>query len=151
MLRNMIARRREGIMCGVPSYCTANEFVIEAVLSQAKRFDDQILIEATANQVNQFGGYTGMQPADFKEFVYGIADRLDFPQENIVLGGDHLGPLTWADEKEEDAMAKAETLVRLFVQAGYKKIHLDTSMRLADDSREERLSDEVWLMKRFHL
>lgn len=143
MLRNMIARRREGIMCGVPSYCTANEFVIEAVLSQAKRFDDQILIEATANQVNQFGGYTGMQPADFKEFVYGIADRLDFPQENIVLGGDHLGPLTWADEKEEDAMAKAETLVRLFVQAGYKKIHLDTSMRLADDSREERLSDEV--------
>lgn len=143
LLRNMIDKRKEGIMCGVPSYCTANELVIEAILRQAKRFDDQILIEATANQVNQFGGYTGMQPADFREFVYKIADRIHFPRESIVLGGDHLGPLTWADENELEAMEKAETLVRLFVRAGYKKIHLDTSMRLADDSREQALADEV--------
>lgn len=143
LLRNMLAKRKEGILCGVPSYCTANELVIEAILRQAKRFDDQILIEATANQVNQFGGYTGMKPLDFKEFVYGIADKVDFPRENITLGGDHLGPLTWANENEADAMDKAETLVRLFVRAGYKKIHLDTSMRLADDDRDTMLSDEV--------
>lgn len=143
LLRDMMKKRKAGILCGVPSYCTANEMVIESVLRQAKRFDDSILIEATANQVNQFGGYTGMLPADFKEFVYRIADKIDFDREKIVLGGDHLGPLIWADENEEEAMDKAETLVRLFVSAGYKKIHLDTSMRLADDSKEEMLSDET--------
>ena len=139
----MIEKRKEGIICGVPSYCTANELVIESVLKQAKRFDDSILIEATANQVNQFGGYTGMKPADYREFVYEIADRIGFPRENVVLGGDHLGPLTWVDEDEASAMDKAEELVRLFVAAGYKKIHLDTSMRLASDPTDEMLSDET--------
>lgn len=143
LLKDMMAKRRVGVPCGVPSYCTANELVIEALLRQGMRFDEGILIEATANQVNQFGGYTGMLPADFRDFVYEIADRVGYPKEKIVLGGDHLGPLTWADEPEETAMAKAEELVRLFVLAGYKKIHLDTSMRLADDSREEALSDET--------
>lgn len=139
----MIEKRKEGIICGVPSYCTANELVIESVLKQAKRFDDSILIEATANQVNQFGGYTGMKPVDYREFVYEIADRIGFPRENVVLGGDHLGPLTWVDEDEASAMDKAEELVRLFVAAGYKKIHLDTSMRLASDPTDEMLSDET--------
>ncbi len=143
MLREMIAKRSAGIVCGVPSFCTANSLVIESILVQAKRFHDDVLIEATANQVNQFGGYTGMQPADFRDFVYEIADRLRFPKDRIVLGGDHLGPLVWADESESDAMEKAEALVRLFVAAGYKKIHLDTSMRLATDPQDLPLSDET--------
>lgn len=143
LLRDMIAKRKEGIHCGVPSYCTANALVIESILRQAKRFDDDVLIEATANQVNQFGGYTGMKPEDFKNFVYEIADSIDFPREKVVLGGDHLGPLTWQNENEAEAMEKSDTLVRMFVAAGFKKIHLDTSMRLADDSRDEMLSDET--------
>lgn len=143
MMRNMIAKRKTGIICGVPSYCTANRLAIEAILEQAKRFDDDILIEATANQVNQFGGYTGMQPEDFTQFVYNIADSVGFPKEQIVLGGDHLGPLTWANLSEKEAMANAVELVRQFVLAGFKKIHLDTSMKLADDPNDETLSDEV--------
>lgn len=143
LMRDMLRKRGQGILCGVPSYCTANELVIEALLRQALRFDDGILIEATANQVNQFGGYTGMLPADYRDFVYRIADRVGCPREKIVLGGDHLGPLTWAGEPEEQAMAKAEELVRLYVAAGYKKIHLDTSMRLADDPLDQPLSDET--------
>lgn len=142
-LREMLAKRTKGIHCGIPSYCTANKLVIEALLEQAQRFDDNILIEATANQVNQFGGYTGMQPADFRDFVFQIADNCGFPREKLFLGGDHLGPLTWASLPEEEAMENAVTLVKLFVKAGYKKIHLDTSMKLGDDPVNERLSDEV--------
>ncbi len=142
-LRNLIAKRQNGVICGITSYCTANELVIEAILEQAKRFDDVVLIEATANQVNQYGGYTGMKPEDFKKFVYKIADKTKFPKENIVLGGDHLGPLIWTNEKEETAMEKAKELVKLFVRAGYKKIHLDTSMRLADDPMDKELTDET--------
>ena len=35
-----------------------------------------VLIEATCNQVNQEGGYTGMTPADFRTYVLGIADAV---------------------------------------------------------------------------
>lgn len=142
-IRYMIERRSAGVPCGIASFCTANELVIEAVLEQAKKNGDVALIEATANQVNQFGGYTGMKPIDFKRFVYQIADKIYFPKENIILGGDHLGPLIWTGENEGAAMEKSKELVRQFVKAGYKKIHLDTSMRLASDSIDEKLSDEV--------
>lgn len=139
----MIKKRNNGIHTGLISFCTANRFVIEAIFLQAKRFDDDVLIEATANQVNQYGGYTGMQPEDFRDFVYEIADEMDFPKEKIILGGDHLGPLIWSGETERSAMEKSIELVKLFVRAGYKKIHLDTSMKLRDDSGECQLSDEV--------
>lgn len=139
-ITDMIFKRNMGIHCGIPSFCTANRLVIEACLQQGKRFGDDILIEGTSNQVNQFGGYTGMTPEDFRNYVYEIADKVDFPRERIILGGDHLGPLIWNHEPEEAAMKKAEDLVYAFVRAGYKKIHLDTSMRLGDDSRDEVLS-----------
>ena len=143
-LRRMLKNRQAGMRyAGIPSFCTANGLVIEACLKQAIRFDDCVLIEATANQVNQFGGYTGMKPADFRDFVYEIADNIGFDRDRIILGGDHLGPLTWQNEPEVEAMAKSVELVKLFVSAGFKKIHLDTSMRVADDSRDEPLSDET--------
>ncbi|MEO9822822.1 MAG: class II D-tagatose-bisphosphate aldolase, non-catalytic subunit, partial [Paracoccaceae bacterium] len=43
-------------------------------------------------------------------------------------GGDHLGPNVWKDEPLEQAMEKSRELVKSYVQAGFKKIHLDTSM-----------------------
>lgn len=143
-MRELIQKRKMGMKyAGIPSFCTASDLVIEACLKQAMRHDDYVLVEATANQVNQYGGYTGMKPADYRDFVYDIADHIDFPKERIILGGDHLGPLTWQDDPEETAMAKAVELVQLFVLAGFKKIHLDTSMRLADDSKDEILTDET--------
>ena len=144
-LRKMLKCRQEGMrFAGIPSFCTASDYVIEACIRQAARFDGCVLLEATANQVNQFGGYTGMKPADYRDFVYAIADQNGFDRDRIILGGDHLGPLTWQNEPEESAMAKSVELVRLFVLAGFKKIHLDTSMRLADDPKDQPLSDETF-------
>jgi len=143
-MRAMLAKRKAGMKyAGIPSFCTASDLVIEACLKQAMRFDDYVLVEATANQVNQYGGYTGMKPADYRDFVYKIADEIGFPKDKIILGGDHLGPLTWQNENEKEAMEKSVELVKLFVLAGFKKIHLDTSMRVADDPRDEMLSDET--------
>ena len=127
----------------VPSYCTANELVIEALLEQGKNFDAPVLIEGTANQINQFGGYTGMKPADFRDYVFAIADRVNFPREKVMLGGDHMGPLVWSNLPENEAMNNSRELLRLCVLAGFKKIHLDTSMKVADDDVNSRLSDEV--------
>ena len=141
-LQHMIERRRTGEVCGIPSYCTANELALEAALLRARALDRPVLIEATANQVNQFGGYTGMVPADFYRLVLDMAERLGVPERQVILAGDHLGPLTWQGEPEATAMEKAETLVYDFVRAGFTKIHLDTSMKLADDP-EGPLATEV--------
>ena len=142
-LLRMVEKRQMGIHCGIPSFCSANKFVIETVIEQAHRYDDFVVIEATSNQVNQYGGYMGMRSQDFKEYVYQIADKLNFDKRKIILGGDHLGPLPWCDKPAAEAMEEAKTLVRDCVKAGYLKIHLDTSMRLGDDDVNERLSDEV--------
>ena len=142
-LKEMVIKRQNGIHCGIPSFCCANKIVIEAILSQAQRFGDTPLIEATSNQVNQEGGYMAMTPQDFTDYVYHIADKLGISRNKIYLGGDHMGPLPWADLPAAEAMEKAKVLVKMCVKAGYKKIHLDTSMRLGDDSRAVRLSDET--------
>ena len=142
-LQVMMDRRRAGENVGIPSYCSANKYVLETALERAKMLNQPTLIEATANQVNQFGGYTGMLPVDFKNLVMEMAKEIGVDESLIILAGDHLGPLTWAGEPEADAMAKAEELVRQFVLAGFTKIHLDTSMKLGDDSKEEMLATEV--------
>ena len=118
---------------GVYSVCTANELVIRSVLRHAKTFNYVAVVEATANQVNQFGGYTGMHPAEYASMVKKIAAEEGLPDTQLILGGDHLGPLTWQDLPELEAMNNAEQLVREYTLAGFSKIHLDTSMRIADD------------------
>ncbi len=141
ILKQMV--KGEGSTRGIASYCTANALVIEALLFHAKQSQQPVLIEATANQVNQYGGYTGMTPQDFADFVYHIADQMGCNRNLIFLGGDHLGPLTFRHLPEEEAMEKAKVLVREYVQAGFTKIHLDTSMKLVSDEKEQPLSTKI--------
>lgn len=131
------------ILDGVYCACTANEVVLRAVLNKALETNTLAVIEATANQVDQYGGYTGMKPVDFKNMVYRLADEVGFDKKNIILGGDHLGPLTFAHLGEEKAMEESRVLVREYVKAGFTKIHIDTSMRIKGDSETEKLSDDV--------
>ena len=133
--QEIIASRRQGMPRGICSVCSANAFVIQAAMERALGDDatPPVLIEATSNQVNQVGGYTGMRPADFAEYVFALADGSAFPRDRIILGGDHLGPHPWRDHGVESAMELAEGLIRDCVRAGYHKLHLDTSMPLADD------------------
>jgi D-tagatose-1,6-bisphosphate aldolase subunit GatZ/KbaZ len=132
-LREIIARHKAGRSVGIYCACSAHPLVIEAALSHARRHFGSVLIEATSNQVNQDGGYTGMRPADFSRFVLAIAARLGVPHEQVQLGGDHLGPNCWQDLPAEAAMAKSEQLIADYVAAGFRKIHLDCSMSCADD------------------
>jgi D-tagatose-1,6-bisphosphate aldolase subunit GatZ/KbaZ len=133
-LRDVIARHKQGGANGITSICSAHPIVVEASLRHAQRHDDDlVLFEATCNQVNQDGGYTGMTPAAFVTFLHGIAGRVGFDRARIVLGGDHLGPNPWTQLPADAAMAKAETMVAAYVAAGFRKIHLDCSMSCAGD------------------
>lgn len=142
-LKNIVESQKKGIHTGCYSACTANKWVIEAVLEKAKELNSFAVIEATANQVNQFGGYTGMKPEDYKNMVFQIAEEVGFEKSRIVLGGDHLGPLVWQKEEPDVAMKYSCQLIDEYIMAGYTKIHIDTSMRLSGDSLTERLSDEI--------
>jgi D-tagatose-1,6-bisphosphate aldolase subunit GatZ/KbaZ len=127
ILRKIVARNRAGEVCAIPSVCSAHPDVLRASLMLAEALDRPVVIEATSNQVNQDGGYTGMTPADFIGFVHGIADAAGVARGRIVFGGDHLGPQAWRKGPADQAMAKARVMVADYVRAGFGKIHLDCS------------------------
>ena len=133
-MKQIIAASRAGRHAGIPSYCTAHPETLRAIFRCYRDNAKPILIEATCNQVNQEGGYTGMKPVDFREFVIALAREAGVETSRIILGGDHLGPNPWKNLSASQAMAKARELVRCYVEAGFTKIHLDASMACADDN-----------------
>ena len=126
---------------GITSVCSAHPWVIRAAADQALDDGTLLLIEATCNQVNQDGGYTGMRPAGFRDFVQGLTARARLPQDRLILGGDHLGPHVWRKLPAEEAMRRAEEMIAQYAEAGFSKIHLDTSMPCSGDP--EILPDET--------
>ncbi len=135
-LLSLVKNHKQDRTVGIYSVCSANEFVLKAAMQQAQQDENDLLIESTSNQVDQYGGYTGMTPGKFVSYVYQLADSCNFSRDRLILGGDHLGPHNWQNEMAATAMSKAHELIRSCVKAGYSKIHLDTSMRLADDRGE---------------
>ena len=110
-LTDLIRAHETGDAVGIYSVCSAHPVVIDAAIAQADADGTPTLIEATSNQVDQFGGYTGMRPADFRDLVHRIADDRGFDRERVVLGGDHLGPNRWQGRPAAEAMANADALV----------------------------------------
>ena len=118
----------DGRRRGIYSVCSAHPWVLRAAAEQAKEDESLLLIEATSNQVNQNGGYTGMRPADFRRFAEGIVAGAGFDCSRLILGGDHLGPNPWRALDAKTAMANAAEMVREYASSGFSKIHLDASM-----------------------
>ena len=132
-LASMPHKRGSGLPSGITSVCSAHPVVIEAALMHGKNRNADVLIEATCNQVNQEGGYTGMNPAAFRAFVEKIAVKVGFPLDQLVLGGDHLGPNPWKHLAAGEAMRKASEMIDAYAAAGFTKLHLDTSMACVGD------------------
>ncbi len=142
-LNEITTQNRSGYGIGIPSFCTAHPFVLETAVQLAVKLNFPLLVEATSNQVNQFGGYTGMRPVDFKSYLSELAGKSGLPETHLILGGDHLGPNPWQMQPAEQAMAHAEQMVKEYVQAGFTKIHLDASMKLGGDDPLIPLYPEV--------
>ncbi|MEE7547465.1 D-tagatose-bisphosphate aldolase, class II, non-catalytic subunit [Xanthomonas sp. Kuri4-1] len=132
-LQTLLASHRAGHNVGLYSVCCSHEQVLRAALAVARAHGTVLLVEATSNQVDQFGGYTGMTPPEYRDYVGALADEAGFPRERLILGGDHLGPNAWQKRPAAEAMAQARVLIEAYVAAGFHKIHLDCSMSCADD------------------
>ena len=141
----IIAQNRVHGGRGIYSVCSAHAAVLEACFRQAQADGSILLVESTSNQVDQEGGYTGMTPADFIRSVNAIANKVGFPEEMILMGGDHLGPNKWRGLPAGEAMDHAKVLVTEYVRAGFSKIHLDASMFCADDKGDPKkpLDDHI--------
>jgi len=133
ILQRISQSLRDGAPTGLYSVCSTHPLVLKAAVLQALTDHTPLLVEATCNQVNQVGGYSGMRPADFRDFVFDLAAEHGFPLENVILGGDHLGPNPWSHLAAEEAMLYAEEMVAEYVRAGFEKIHLDASMACRDE------------------
>lgn len=133
ILLDLATSRVAGKPVGITSVCSAHPTVLKAAIRRAGITGRHVLIEATCNQVNHLGGYTGMTPADFVKLVEKIADEEGLRRDLVVFGGDHLGPNPWRKERAEEALRKAGDMVRAYVAAGFSKIHIDTSMGCAGE------------------
>jgi len=140
-LLDLVRRHRAGEAVGIYSVCSAHPLALRAALAHARATGSYALIEATSNQVNQEGGYTGLRPAQFRDLVWSLADESGLARERVLLGGDHLGPNAWQSLPADEALARASVMVGEYVRAGYRKIHLDCSMSCAGDPPV--LADEI--------
>ena len=130
----VVAEQKAGVPRGITAVCSAHPIVLDAAIAHAVDGDEPVLIEATSNQVDQYGGYTGMRPAGFRDLVHELGARRGLPGARIILGGDHLGPNRWTESPADRAMDEAEALVVEYVQAGFTKIHLDCSFPCRGDA-----------------
>ncbi|WP_028725694.1 class II D-tagatose-bisphosphate aldolase non-catalytic subunit [Paracoccus zeaxanthinifaciens] len=124
---DIIRANRAGKGTALPSVCSAHPDVLTASLLLAEALDRPLLVEATSNQVNHRGGYTGMTPDAFIASLRDRAAALGVAPDRLLFGGDHLGPQAWKDQPPEAAMAEARAMIEAYVRAGFTKIHLDCS------------------------
>ena len=151
ILTTLAPAHRQGTPLGITSVCSAHPVVLRAAIRRGAAHQTPVLIEATCNQVNHLGGYTGMTPAGFATLVGRVAEEEALPPALLILGGDHLGPNPWRKEPAEAAMEQAVAMIRAYAAAGFRKLHLDASMGCADEpealddattaSRAARLAD----------
>src|SRR5215831_8714045 len=134
-LQKILRENRKSGKGGTYAVCSVHPAVIDAAIQQSKADGSLLHIESTSSQVNQFGGYTGVTPAQFAEWIRSAAKNAGLSAEQVLLGGDHLGPFPWRNEPSISALEKACKLVRDCVAVGYQKIHLDASMACADDPK----------------
>lgn len=132
-MQSLIRRNRQGEKIATYAVCSAHPTVLDAAIQQALEDGSILHVESTSSQVNQLGGYTGQVPHQFADFIHSAAREAGLSSQQVLLGGDHLGPFPWRNEPSQVAMNKACALVRACVLAGYTKIHLDASMACADD------------------
>lgn len=94
-MKDIIICYKLGEYIGICLVCLVYLLVIEVVLCFDLLINNKVLIEVMFNQVNQFGGYIGMQLVDFCDFVYNIVCIVGFLVECIIFGGDYFGLNCW--------------------------------------------------------
>ena len=134
-LRDLIARHKAGERVGITSVCSAHPLVIEATLQPRARERRTFGPDRGDVEPGQPGWRLHRHDARRLSGISSlrIADRVGFPRERMVLGGDHLGPNAWTACRPTRRWQRPEVMVADYVARRLRKIHLDCSMSCADD------------------
>mgnify|MGYP001393474103 CR=1 FL=1 len=76
ILDEIVRAQKRGEPRGIVSICSAHPYVLQSAMRLAAQDGSPALVETTCNQVNQFGGYTGMTPATFVQFAHDVIRRV---------------------------------------------------------------------------
>ena len=123
LLLQIVRAVRQQIGPAVPAVASVLPDVIAAALRQAREHGLPALIEAPAEEVNQFGGHSGLTPADFAALVHDIARSQNLDNVPLILGAEGLGPGLWPGLDPAAAMAHAERMTADFAAAGFNRMH----------------------------
>ena len=103
-------------------------------LRQAIEDESILLVESTSNQVNQFGGYTGMTPGPSPNSFGTSHARSDFPSSGSCWAATIWVPTRGAANSADSAMAKARRPGSAATWwPGSGRFTCDTSMKCGDD------------------
>lgn len=115
--------------------CPNSQAVTTAALQAAKEANAPILLAATLNQVDRDGGYTGLTPQAFVDFVEDEAHRMGYAGP-IYPCLDHGGP--WLKDAHvaaglslDETMAAVKQSVAACLDAGYALLHIDPTVDLS--------------------
>lgn len=121
-LLQIVRAVRQQIGPAIPAVASVLPDVIAAGLRQAREHGLPALIEAPAEEVNQFGGHSGLTPADFAALVQDVAHSHGLDAVPLILGADGLGPGLWPGLDPSAAMTHAERMVADFAAAGFNRL-----------------------------
>ena len=102
-LKAILTQNRRLGSGGVYSVCSAHPWVLEAAIQRAVEDDTICLVESTSAQVNQEGGYTGQTPEEFATSIRSATAQAGLAADQVLLGGDHLGPFPWRTQSSSVA------------------------------------------------
>ena len=84
LARTLFRANLAGARVGLTSVCSAHPLVLRTACESARDAGQVALIEATCNQVNQEGGYTGMTPGDFVARARRAATAAGLPAARLL-------------------------------------------------------------------
>jgi D-tagatose-1,6-bisphosphate aldolase subunit GatZ/KbaZ len=113
-LKDVLKQNRRLGSGGVYSVCSAHPWVLEVAIQQAVEDNAIFLVESTSAQVNQEGGYTGQTPEEFAKSIRSATAQAGLAADQVLLGGDHLGPFPWRTQSSSIAMENPAAPTELF-------------------------------------
>jgi tagatose-1,6-bisphosphate aldolase non-catalytic subunit AgaZ/GatZ len=115
-----------------------SKHIVLAYVKTAKELNAPLYFNASLNQVDRDGGYTGWTPSSFKTHVLQVAGEHGF-KGPIILQLDHGGP--WLKDEHiarnysySQALDDFLKSLEAFIEAGFNVIHIDTTVDMENEN-----------------
>jgi len=115
-----------------------SKHIVLAYVKTAKELNAPLYFNASLNQVDRDGGYTGWTPSSFKTYVLQVAREHGFKGPTI-LQLDHGGP--WLKDEHiarnysySQALNDFLKSLEAFIEAGFNVIHIDTTVDMENET-----------------